>query len=138
MQIGGEGLRMEAAVLAKAASCDGALRDVLNRYHAFFLFQVSQSVACNGLHAVGPRCCRWLLTTQDRVGADEVPLTHEFLAMMLGVRRASVTLVLQPLQERGLINGRRGVISVLDRRGLEVEACECYQKIRDEYERLMC
>jgi CRP-like cAMP-binding protein len=137
MQVAGEGLRVEAAALAKAASCDGALRDVLNRYHAFFLFQVSQSVACNGLHSVSQRCCRWLLITRDRVGGDDLPLTHEFMAMMLGVRRASVTLVLQPIQEAGLIRGTRGVITVLDRRGLEVAACECYRKVRDEYDRLL-
>jgi CRP-like cAMP-binding protein len=137
MQVAGEGLRLDAAALAREASCDGAIRDVLTRYHASFLFQVSQSVACNGLHAVGPRCCRWLLTTHDRVAGDELPLTHEFLAMMLGVRRASVTLVLQPLQEHGLIRGTRGVIRVVDRRGLEVAACECYQKVRDEYDRLL-
>src|SRR5215218_8741543 len=129
MQVGGEGLRMDAAALTKETSCDGPLRDVLARYHAFFLFQVSQSVACNGLHAVGPRCCRWLLMTPDRVGGDDLPLTHEFLAMMLGVRRASVTLVLQPLQEAGLIRTGRGAITVADRRGLEVAACECYPKV---------
>jgi CRP-like cAMP-binding protein len=137
MQVAGEGLRVEAAALAKAASGNGPLRDVLARYHAYFLFQVSQSVACNGLHSVAQRCCRWLLITRDRVAGDDLPLTHEFLAYMLGVRRASVTLVLQPLQERGLINGTRGVITVLDRRGLEVAACECYRKVRDEYDRLL-
>jgi CRP-like cAMP-binding protein len=137
MQVAGEGLQVEAAALAQAASCDGALRDVLARYHACFLFQVSQSVACNGLHAIGPRCCRWLLNTRDRLDGDNLPVTHEFLAIMLGVRRASVTLVLQPLQEQGLIRNGRGVITVVDRRGLEVAACECYQKCRDEYARLL-
>lgn len=137
MQVAGEGLRMEAGALVKAASRDGPLRDVLTRYHAYVLYSVSQSVACNGLHTVGPRCCRWLLMTQDRVGGDELPLTHEFLAMMLVVRRASVTLVLQPLQESGLIRCERGTIAVLDRRGLEVAACECYQRVQDEYTRLL-
>jgi CRP-like cAMP-binding protein len=137
MQVSGEGLRMEAGALIKAASRDGPLRDVLTRYHAYFLYSVSQSVACNGLHTVGPRCCRWLLITHDRVGGDELPLTHEFLATMLGVRRASVTLVLQPLQESGLIRGGRGKITVLDRRGLEVAACECYQRVQHEYTRLL-
>jgi CRP-like cAMP-binding protein len=128
---------MDAAELARQTSRDCPLRRVLAAFHTFFFFQVSQSVACNGLHGVSQRCCRWLLMTHDRVGSDELPLTHEFLAMMLGVRRASVTLVLQPLQDRGLVGNSRGAITVRDRAGLEVSACECYQAVRDEYDRLL-
>ncbi len=136
VQVAGAGLRVEAAVLTRAAVRDGGLRRVLALYHAAFLAQVSQSVACNGLHPVGRRCCRWLLVTHDRVEGDAMPLTHEFLGFMLGVRRASVTEVLGPLRDRGLIRYARGVITVLDRAGLEAASCECYRTVRDEYDRI--
>ena len=74
-----------------------------------------QGVACNGLHSVEQRCCRWLLTTQDRLGTHELKITHDFLAQMLGVRRASVTDVFRPLQDQGLIRARRGRVTILDR-----------------------
>jgi CRP-like cAMP-binding protein len=137
VQVPGEALRVEAGAMAKACERDGPLRRLLLRYQAYFLFQVSQSVACNGLHSVAQRCCRWLLMSHDRVEGDVLPLTHEFLAMMLSVRRPSVTLVLQPLQEQGLIRGSRGAITILDRKGLEVAACECHQRVRDEYARVV-
>jgi CRP-like cAMP-binding protein len=137
VQVPGEALRMDAGELAQACSCDGRLRQLMVQYHAFFFSQVSQSVACNGLHSVSQRCCRWLLITHNGAQSDRLPLTHEFLAMMLGVRRVSVTLVLQPLQEQGLIRGGRGTITILDRRGLEIAACECYQRVKDEYARLL-
>jgi CRP-like cAMP-binding protein len=98
---------------------------------------VSQSVACNGLHRLEQRCCRWRLMTRDRVGADDLRLTHEFLAIMLGARRASVTEVLRPLQEAGLVRSHRGRISILNGAGLEERACECYRVVTDEYERLL-
>lgn len=137
VQVAGDGLKMEAATLAAEARADGPLRDLLLRYQTCFMFQVSQSVACNGLHSVHQRCCRWLLMTHDRVGADTFHLTHEYLGFMLGVRRASVSLVLQPLQDRGLVQYRRGKITVRDRKGLEVAACECYRLVRDEFTRLL-
>jgi CRP-like cAMP-binding protein len=137
MQVGGGGLRMEVGDLVREASRDGPFRDVLARYHAFFLFQASQSVACNGLHGVHSRCCRWLLMTHDRVQSDELPLTHELLSVMLGVRRASVTVVLQQMEVQGIIGGIRGVITVLNRERLEEASCECYRKVADEYDRLL-
>ncbi len=136
MQVEGEGVRVEVAALTKEATRDSPLWRLLGAYHAFFLFHVSQSVACNGLHSVHQRCCRWLLLTHDRVDTDVLPLTHGFLAMMLGVR-ASVTLVLQPLQDQGLVRYARGRITILNRPGLEVAACECYQAVQDEYARLL-
>jgi CRP-like cAMP-binding protein len=102
-----------------------------------YMLQVSQAVACNGLHVVRQRCCRWLLMTQDRVHSDELPLTHEFLAVMLGVRRASVTEVLTPLQEEGLVCSQRGTITILDRKAMEAAACDCYRIVVDEYARLL-
>ena len=99
--------------------------------------QVSQSVACNGLHRLEQRCCRWLLMSRDRVGSDDLRLTHEYLAIMLGARRASVTDVLGPLQEAGLVRSHRGLIVILDGAGLEARSCECYAVVRDEYDRLL-
>jgi len=106
-------------------------------YQTAFLTQVSYSVACNGLHSIQQRCCRWMLMTHDRVDTDDVPLTHEFLGIMLGVRRASVTEVLRPLNEQGLVENSRGTISILDRSGLEALACECYRKVKGEFDRLL-
>ena len=99
--------------------------------------QVSQSVACNGLHPLVQRCCRWLLMSRDRVGSDVVRLTHEYLALMLGARRASVTEALRPLQKEGLVHSHRGVITILDGAGMEARACECYAVVRDEYDRFL-
>src|SRR5262249_51329374 len=108
VQVGGRALRIRAGVLIEETSRDNPLRRLLLRYNVAFLTQVSQSVACNGLHTVSQRCCRWLLMSHDRVQSDEFPLTHEFLAQMLGVQRSSVSEVLQPLQEEGLLRYRRG------------------------------
>jgi CRP-like cAMP-binding protein len=94
-------------------------------------------VACNGLHRLGQRCCRWLLMTRDRVGEDNLRLTHEYLAIMLGARRASVTEALRPLQDAGLLKSHRGRITILRVEGLEARACECYSVVRDEYDRLL-
>ena len=138
VQVPGEGLRLEAKVLQAEVGRDGPVRDLMSRYiTSAYMAQVSFSVACNGLHAIQQRCCRWLLMTQDRVGSDRVPLTHEFLAIMLGVRRASVTEVLHPLQGKGLIHNGRGMIRILDRAGLEVIACECYRRTQEEYDRVL-
>jgi CRP-like cAMP-binding protein len=136
IQVAGEALRVEVKALAAEVDRSAPLRRLLVTYQAAFHTQVSQSVACNGLHPINQRCCRWLLMTHDRVGAEVLPLTHEYLAMMLGVRRASVTEVLGPLRDRGLISYSRGSITVVDRKGLEAAACECYQAVIDEYDRL--
>lgn len=135
-QIPGDVLRADAAAFNARAREDEVVWTTLSLYHDAFLFQISQSVACNGLHVVKPRCCRWLLMTHDRVPTDEVALTHEFLSFMLGVRRASVTVVLNELQDEGLIQSGRGKVTVLDRAGLEQASCECYQAVTQEYERL--
>jgi len=137
VQIEGEGYRIEVKALAAEVDRSASFRRLLVAYQAAFYAQVSQSVACNGLHPVGKRCCRWLLMTHDRVGTDILPLTHEYLGMMLGVRRASVTDVLGALREQGLISYSRGTITVLHRKALEAAVCECYQAVNDEYGRLL-
>ena len=110
---------------------------MLLKHHQAFLAQICQSVACNGLHTLFKRCCRWLLMTHDRAERDELPLTHEFLSFMLAVRRSGVTETLQALQEQGLISNSRGTIIITDRPGLEAASCECYRIVVEEYERLL-
>lgn len=136
-QIAGTVWIIDAAELRAAANVDPDLNALLLRHHYAFLTQVSQSAACNGLHPLQLRCCRWLLMTHDRVDGDELSLTHEFLSYMLGVRRAGVTESLHALQAQGLVSNGRGAITVIDRAGLEAASCECYQVVVDEYERLL-
>jgi CRP-like cAMP-binding protein len=137
VQIAGDALRVAGEELHQEARRDGPLRRLLLAYQAAFLAQVSQGVACNGLHTVQQRCCRWLLETQDRLQSDVFPLTHELLALMLGVRRATVTEVLEPLRDEGLVRSNRGHVTILDRDGLEATACECYRAVHAEYHRLI-
>jgi len=137
VQVAGSARRMSARLLAAELHPDRTLTLLLQRYHAAFNTQVMQGMACNGLHSVVQRCCRWLLTTQDRVGSEELNITHDFLAQMLGVRRASVTEVLRPLQRDGLIRASRGKVVILDPKRLADASCECYGVIRGEYQRLL-
>jgi CRP-like cAMP-binding protein len=137
VQVAGRALRLPAARLKDEVSRDTPLRTLLLRYAGVFLFQISQGVACNGLHSVHQRCCRWLLMTHDRVEGDEFPITHEFLAQMLGVRRPSITDVLQPLQKEGLLRYHRGRMVVLNRQGLEDSSCECYRTVKREFAQIL-
>jgi CRP-like cAMP-binding protein len=136
VQIPGNAWRLAADDLRDEVQRDSSLRRLLFRYDVAFVSQIMQSVACNGLHTVQERCCRWLLMCLDRSASPEVVITHEFLAQMLGVRRATVTEVLRPLQDEGMIRYRRGVVAVVDRQRLEATSCECYQAIRNAYSRL--
>jgi CRP-like cAMP-binding protein len=137
VQIEDGALRMASRALQEECARDGPLRDLMSAYHIAFMAQVSQSVACNGLHRLEQRCCRWLLMSRDRVGSDDLRLTHEYLAIMLGARRASVTDALRPLQDDGLVRSHRGRIAILDGPGLEARSCECYAVVRDRYDRLL-
>ena len=137
-QIPGTALRLAASDLAQAADERPALRRLLHRYADAYLAQVSQTAACNRLHELERRCARWLLMTHDRVRqADRFPLTQEFLAVMLGVRRAGVTVAAGHLQSAGLIRYHRGGVQVLDRDGLEAASCECYRVVRARLDRLL-
>jgi CRP-like cAMP-binding protein len=136
-QIAGKAWQVDATAVSKKLGELSKLREIIARYQEALLFQISQSVACNGLHVIVERCCRWLLMTHDRVDGDEVALTHEFLSFMLGCRRSGITEVLQNLQQQGLIRYGKGKITVLDRDRLEELACECYQNVREEYERML-
>jgi CRP-like cAMP-binding protein len=137
VQIAGHGHRIDAAALKDAAKEDDELRDSICRGQVAFHTQTIQSAACNGLHSVTQRCCRWLLMSQDRINGDDVPLTHEFLSLMLGVRRASVSEVLGPLQDRGWIKSNRGTITITNRKGLKSGCCECYDIVAKQQEQLL-
>jgi CRP-like cAMP-binding protein len=136
-QIPGEALRMEAKVFQKEIRRAGPLHSLVQRYTQAMINQISQSIICNHRHSVTKRMCRWLLMSHNRMATDAFPLTHEFLAQMLGVRRPTVTAVAGNLQKAGLINYHRGRITVLDRKGLEAGSCECYEVIAKELDRLL-
>jgi CRP-like cAMP-binding protein len=137
VQISGLAHRASAKTLADIAAPGRALYGLLLRYTQAFLTQVAQTAACNGQHLVEQRCARWLLMTCDRVDGDEFGLTHEFLAFMLGVRRAGVTVALRALKDGGLIDYSRGKMKIVDREGLQAASCECYRVVRGQYERLL-
>lgn len=136
-QVPGEALRLPASVFKRLIKAEASMRPIFNRYTQALMMQIAQSTACNRAHGIEQRCCRWLLMTHDRVNADEFLLTQEFLAQMLGVRRATVSEVASTLQAQGLIEYSRGRMKIKNRRGLERKACECYGIIRDEYDRLI-
>jgi CRP-like cAMP-binding protein len=137
VQIAGSALKIDARTLRDEFDCNKDLRDVMLRYTQAFIAQISQTTACNSLHKIDQRLARWLLEIDDRVEGDELELTQEFIADMLGVRRAGVTQTAQKLQENGLIRYNHGHIHVLNRPGLKDSACECFQVVRDEYDRLL-
>lgn len=127
---------MSVSRFIKESGKAGPFRDVVALYAQANLLQIMQGTACNALHNLKQRCSRWLLQTQDRVGAREFVLKQEFLAIMLGVHRPTVTLVLGTLQDGGLITSRYGRIRVLKRKKLERASCECYEVIRAHFQRL--
>src|SRR5688500_14779197 len=132
VQGAGTAMRMSSAAVRTEANRLGNLHDLLHRYSHSLLTQVSQSSACNRFHFVDARLARWLLMTKDRLGAEEFPLTQEFLATMLGVRREGVSKAAGELQAAKLISYSRGLITLLDRPGLEAKSCECYAIIKAE------
>jgi len=132
VQGAGTAMRMSAAAVRAEASQLGGLHHLLHRYSHSMLAQVSQSSACNRFHFVNARLARWLLMTKDRLGAEEFPLTQEFLGSMLGVRREGVNKAAGALQAAKLIRYSRGMITVLNCRGLEAKSCECYAIIKAE------
>jgi CRP-like cAMP-binding protein len=133
----GSYLRLPVRDFKQALSESPQLDRLVGRYTQALINQTSQSVMCGALHGLEERLSRWLLMTHDRLGGDELDLTQEFLAQMLGVRRPSVTVVAGTLQRAGLIRYNRGRVTVLDRKGLEDSACECYALVRTELERLV-
>jgi CRP-like cAMP-binding protein len=130
VQVSGGAWRAPLSALREASEASRAVREAIVRHAQASLLQAAQSTACNSLHRAEQRLCRWLLLTQDRLGADVLPLTQEHLAIMLGVQRTTVTAIASQLQERGVIVYARGKIRVLDRPALERCACECYEAIQ--------
>src|SRR6202165_1235168 len=136
-QISGEGLRIPVSAFLKALKPGGTLDKLVRRFTAYSLRYASQTVACNLLHSVEQRMCRWLLMCRDRVEKEEFVLTHEFLAEMLGVRRQTVSVIAGALQTASVITYHRGVIRILNRKKLEDASCECYGVIKAFYDRIM-
>jgi CRP-like cAMP-binding protein len=124
--------RISSAQFHTAVQKSEGIRNLIMSYNAMLLAQVQQTAACNALHSTESRLARWLLQTRDRIDSDVLPLTQEFLSQMLGVRRTTVTLVARQLEQAGVIQNRRGRIVIVDRKGLEDVACECYAIVRDQ------
>jgi CRP-like cAMP-binding protein len=134
VQGGGEALRMASVPFRIEFDRNRPLQQALFRYTHALMAQISQTAACNRFHASEARLARWLLMTRERVGSDEFPLTHEFLAHMLGVRREGVTEAASALKRHKLINYSRGKIQILDVRGLKASTCSCYQIVNAVYQ----
>jgi CRP-like cAMP-binding protein len=130
MQMSGEAMQLNVRHFKKAYDASDELRILVNGYQSVLYFQAQQTAACQALHQVEARMCRWLLQAQDAVGGDPLNLTQEYLSHMLGVRRTSVSGSANKMQVDGLISYKRGVIRILDRRALEKSACECYAAVR--------
>jgi CRP-like cAMP-binding protein len=137
VQIAGSGLKLKAPVFNGEFKRGERLHDLLLNYLHAFITQLSQTAACNRMHRLEERLARWLLACQDRLSSAEMQLTQEFIAEMLGVRRAGVSVAATQLQVRGLIKHKRGFIQIIDRAGLEAASCECYAVVRREYQRLV-
>ena len=137
VQVPGRALKMDARTFRTELAQSSTLKVVALRYvHAFFN-QVAQSAACAHHHKIEQRCCRWLLMTRDRMPSDQFLLTQEFLGMMLGVQRPSVSLVMNALRAAGAIRYARGRVTIINRQALLDRVCECYQISRNEFDRLL-
>lgn len=136
-QVRGSAIKIPADLFRELTATDAAFRQLLDRYLQAYVNMLGQLAACNRLHSVYERCSRWLLMTRDRVDSDEIPLTQEFLAMMLGTGRSGVTIAASTLQHAGLIKYAHGIIKILDRPGLEEAACECYEVAREQFAGLL-
>jgi CRP-like cAMP-binding protein len=133
VQLAGSALRITTKALCEAIQRSKPLNVLLLRFANAFHSQVAQTAACNNRHELHPRLARWLLSALDRVDGNELALSHEFLSMMIGRRRAGVTVALGALKQAGLLTNSYDRIQIIDRRGLEKVACECYRVVRDEY-----
>jgi CRP-like cAMP-binding protein len=137
VQVAGDAVRMKVDIFKREVTPGSTLHNLLLRYTLALMTLISQSVACNSQHSLEQRCCRWLLICQDRVKSDSFELTQEFLAQMLGVQRPSLSVVAATLQQAGLIRYSRGKMTIRKRSSLEATSCECYEIVKQEFERLL-
>lgn len=137
VQAGGFAKRILSVDFQRQLVRNTALRDLMHRYAQYCMEQSAQSIACGALHSVEQRCARWLLQAHDRIDSDVMTFTHESLAILLGVRRASVSAAAESLQNRKMISHSRGKTAVLDRAGLKTASCGCYAAIHSSYRRLL-
>jgi CRP-like cAMP-binding protein len=137
VQMEGSALRVRPAELRAAFERNAGLRTLVLRYVLAHHVQVAQTAACNGHHAVDGRLARWLLMCHDRAERDEFPMTHEFMSLMLGSRRPSISVAAAVLQKAGMIRYTHGRMTVLDRAGLEAASCECYGVVREQFDNLL-
>jgi CRP-like cAMP-binding protein len=137
VQSSGVGYRIRANILKRELQRNGEVLRAALLYTQAFVTQISQTAVCNRFHSVDQQLCRWLLMNRDRLASDEIHLTHELIANMLGVRREGITQAAGKLQAKGLIKYSRGKIHILDREGIEKEVCECYAVVKKEYARLL-
>lgn len=136
VQTGGYGYRLKAAIMMQEFNSGGPVQRLLLRYAQALITQISQTAVCNRHHTIEQQLCRWLLLTLDRLNSEELIMTQELIASMLGVRREGITEAAGKLQQAGIIRYRRGHITVLDRAGLTAHVCECYDVVKKEFERL--
>ena len=134
VQLAGPAVRCPIELLQYEFKNSEHVRDLFVSYSETLLSQVQQTVACNSMHTIEERMCRWLLMMHDRAGGEALPYTHEFLSNMLGANRKSVTLAAQSMQAAGLISYRRGTIQIVDRAGLEKASCECYAIVKERFD----
>jgi CRP-like cAMP-binding protein len=137
VQSAGHGVRLKARLLKEEFARFGPMMHLLLRYTQGLITQMAQTAVCNRHHSVDQQLCRWLLLSLDRLATNELTMTQELIANMLGVRREGVTEAAGKLQDAGLIHYQRGKITVLDRAGLEARSCECYRVVKNEFDRLL-
>ena len=133
----GTAVRVAAEPFLDEFNTNKDVRDVMLKFTQAYIAQLSQNVACNRLHSIEQRLARWMLECRDRLKTDDLSMTHEFIAQMLGVRRAGITETAATLQQRNLINSGRGCLRVIDGVGLQAASCECFRVILEEYDRLL-
>ncbi len=137
VQSAGKGFKMKAALMKDEFTLGGRFHNLCLRYTQALITQISQTAVCNRLHSVDQQLCRWLLLSRDRLPSDRLTMTQDLISNMLGVRREGVTHAAKRLQTAGYISYVRGDMTILDRKGLEAQVCECYQVVRAEYSRLL-
>jgi CRP-like cAMP-binding protein len=137
VQTAGSGYRLKSQLMLEEFNRAGAMQKLLLRYTQALITQISQTAVCNRHHSVEQQLCRWLLLTLDRLPSNELTMTQELIASMLGVRREGITETAGNLQRAGLISYRRGHITVINRAGLETHTCECYSVVKKEFHRLL-